>query len=63
MLSHWHGTPPYLRWASAALVPLVAGGPFTTATFTVAVGIALVVLALVTAAVTLDAAFGHTAER
>jgi hypothetical protein len=60
---HSLSTRPHLRWASAALAPLVIGRPSITATLAAAVGISVLVLVLVVAVVALGAAFGRSAER
>jgi hypothetical protein len=60
---HWRGARPYLRWASAALAPLVISRSSVTATLAFAAGVAVLVLVLVITVVALGAAFGRSAER
>ena len=62
-MRRWRSGRPHLRWAGAALVPLVIGGSSATATLTAAAGISLLVLVLVIAVVALGAAFGRSAAR
>jgi hypothetical protein len=62
-VKRWRDTRPHLRWASAALAPLVVGKSSTTATLTAAAAIAVLVIVLVIAVVALGAAFGSSAER
>jgi hypothetical protein len=60
---HSFSTRPGLRWASAALAPLVIGRPSIMATLAATVGISVLMLVLVVAVVALGAAFGPSAER
>jgi hypothetical protein len=59
----WRGGRPHLRWADAALAPLVIGGSSALAALTAAVGISLLVLVLVITVTALGAAFSHSTAR
>jgi len=58
----WRDTRPHLRWASAAVVPLVIGGHPATM-FIAAAGISLLMLVLVTVVVALGASFSRRTAR
>lgn len=62
-MRRWHSRRPHLRWADAALVPLVTGGHSATATLMAAAGLSLLVLVLVIAVAALGAAFGRSDAR